>query len=166
MSARSRVTLALSAAAFAAACSNAQQPGPTDGPPAAEVVANGISYRASTQIMESFPVQLRTTVDVHNATGAPVRVVFPDGCVVLLRAFPQGATTVAWDQRRTVGCTAALVDVTLAAGESRSWETRTDAREILGDSLPDGRYRLEAYLRPQGGPIAVAAGTADLAVPR
>jgi hypothetical protein len=42
----------------------------------------------------------------------------------------------------------------------------TSARAILGDSLPDGRYRLEAWLRPDSGPVFVEAGTVDLSVPR
>ena len=63
-------------------------------------------------------------------------------------------------------CTASLVEETLAAGGSKTWEASTDARAMLGTTLPDGRYRLEAYLRPRTGTIALPAGTVDLAIRR
>ena len=38
------------------------------------------------------------------------------------------------------------------------------AATILGDSLPDGEYRITAYMRP-GQVVELEAGMADLAVP-
>ena len=58
------------------------------------------------------------------------------------------------------------MEVDLAPGETKTLETRSDAAAILGDSLPDGRYRLEAYLRGGGGEVTIEAGFADLAVAR
>jgi hypothetical protein len=126
----------------------------------------GIEYRASTDILESFPVQLRVNVRITNASGSALDLLFPDGCVVLVRAYRSGMSTPAWDQRFSIGCTAALVPLHLDAGQSATYTSMTNARAILGDSLPDGRYRLEAWLRPDSGPVLVEAGTVDLSVPR
>ena len=126
----------------------------------------GLEYRASTDILESFPVQLKVNVRITNASNSAMDLLFPDGCVVLVRAYRSGTSTPAWDQRLSTGCTAALVPLHLDARQSAMYSSMTDALAILGDSLPDGQYRLEAYLRPDTGPVAVAAGTVNLSLPR
>lgn len=137
----------------------------TDGP-AALATHGGVEYSAETLVMESFPVQLRTVVQVTNVSASAKHLSFPDGCVVLLRAYRAGSSQVSWDQGDTVMCTGAFVELNLDPGQTTSFETRADAAAILGDSLPDGRYRLAAYLRPTTGEITVDAGSADLAVAR
>lgn len=139
---------------------------PDGGRPAALTTDQGVEYSAETLIMESFPVQLRTVVTVKNVGDSSVRLSFPDGCVVLLRAYREGSSAAAWDQGNTVMCTGAFVEVDLAPGATRTFETSTDAAAILGDTLPDGRYRLVAYLRPTSGEVALDAGSADLAIHR
>lgn len=159
-------TIALAAGAQAA-CTGAREPVQPD--PASEVrVFESVEYRAETQVMESFPVQLRTRATVTNRAGRTAEVVFPDGCVVLLRAYrsPERSGPPAWDQAGAVGCTMALVEVALAPGEAREFSTGASARDILGDSLPDARYYFTAVLRPGGTEVEVAAGDAELAVPR
>src|SRR5690606_28313013 len=116
--------------------------------------------------MESFPVQLATTLYITNPNPVPVHVSFPDGCVVQLRAYPADSDEPGWDRGQPVDCTMAIVDVTVGPRSTRTFEVRTNAAAILGNSLPDGRYRLEAYVRPGPGEIAVSAGVVDLAVPR
>lgn len=131
------------------------------------VVESGVRYEADTRVMESFPVQLATTVTAINTTGRRVELTFPDGCVVLLRAYSDsGRTQRVWDQGEQVGCTMALVEWDLAPGEEITATARTDAAQILRDALPDGEYWLEALLRPEGRAVTVPAGAVDLAVPR
>jgi hypothetical protein len=131
------------------------------------VRAGDVEYSAETLVMESFPVQLRTTVTATNRGGRSVDITFPDGCVVLLRAYADEArTTLAWDQADHVYCTMALVEWHLAPGASRQATVRTDAAAILGDTLPDGEYWLAAVLRPDGRTVEVPAGSVNLAVPR
>jgi len=131
------------------------------------VRAQGVEFSAETAVMESFPVQLRTTVTATNTDRRSVDLTFPDGCVVLLRAYRDEARTQrAWDQAEHVGCTMALVQWTLAAGASRQTSVHTDAAQILGKMLPNGRYWLTAVLRPDGRAIEVPAGMVDLAVQR
>ncbi|MCI0436083.1 MAG: hypothetical protein L0271_20940 [Gemmatimonadetes bacterium] len=154
---RLRTALIPGLIAGAVACADATGPVRT---------VNGLEYRAWTDILESYPIQLHVHVEIRNRRLRTTTVEFPDGCVVLVRAFREGVETAAWDQAQIVGCTDAIVTVQLRPGESRRFESRTGAGEILGDSLPDGYYRIEACLRPRSGPIRLDAGLAPLSVPR
>ncbi|MSR35115.1 MAG: hypothetical protein EXR95_00520 [Gemmatimonadetes bacterium] len=152
-------------AAGAAGCANGVAPG--EGPSAGSIVQGGIEYAAETLILESFPVQLSTTVRMRNRSGARADVRLGSGCPVQLRVFKDAArTALAWDQGRVLVCTKEIQIVDLASGDSAQRTTRTNAREILGDSLPDGRYHLSAYVQVVGAPVLAAAGSADLAIPR
>ncbi|HEX7118039.1 MAG TPA: BsuPI-related putative proteinase inhibitor [Longimicrobiales bacterium] len=127
---------------------------------------SGITYRADTRVMESFPVRLGPTVSVRNDSGTPRTIRFPDGCVVLLRVYtePERTGQPAWDQARTVGCFQAIQEVDLAPGDTATLAGGTiGAAEILGDSLPAGRYYFTVVLRPDGQVLELAAGAADLA---
>ncbi len=125
----------------------------------------GLTYRVtSLTIAESFPVQVGVTVEIVNGSTTPRSVTFPDGCVVLMRAYGGGSDPV-WDMNSAVGCTMALVDVDLAPGESEVFQTGlVSAATILGNNLPNGEYRITAYLRP-GQMVELEAGRADLTVP-
>ena len=128
-------------------------------------LVDGITYRVTGfDIAESFPVQLGITVELANESTTQKSVTFPDGCVVLMRAY-DGGTEPVWDMGNTVACTLALVEVDLAPGESQEFRVGlVSAATILGDSLPDGEYRITVYLRP-GRIVELEAGIADLAVP-
>ena len=146
----------LSTAAFAACQTSTTGPGRLVG---------GLTYSvASFVVAESFPVQIGITVQIENTSATSRSVTFPDGCVVLMRAYGEG-TEPAWDMGSAVGCTMALVQVDLAPGEIEEFQTGlVSAQTILGDDLPNGDYRITAYLRP-GEIVELEAGTADLAVP-
>lgn len=124
-----------------------------------------LHYVAETAIRESFPVQLATTVTAANIGRRPAAIEFTDGCPVLLRAYrtPDRTGAPAWDQAHDTFCTMAIQNFTINPGESRRFTTQADAREILGDSLPNGRYYLTAVLRKSGGALELAAGEAGLA---
>ncbi len=128
-------------------------------------LVGGITYRATSLIIaESFPVQIGVTVELVNESGMPQSVTFPDGCVVLMRAYDGGPDPV-WDMGGSVACSLALVEVDLAPGGSEVFQSGlVSAATILGDSLPNGEYRITAYLRP-GEVVELNAGRADLAVP-
>lgn len=149
-----------------AGCAREATPPAADGPDAA-LLHGGLEYTADTRVMESFPVQLATTVTIANRGSAPVTLTLPDGCAVLLRAFRSATGTVpAYDALHNVVCTLALQEVTIPPGGREQFSTRSDAREILGDSLSDGTYWLRALVRPNGGEVEVPAGEVQLAVPR
>ena len=124
-----------------------------------------ITYEVTSfAIAESFPVQVSVTVEITNTATTPASVTFPDGCVVLMRAYDDG-TEPAWDMSGAVGCTQALVQVDLGPGDSEEFQTGlVSAATILGDSLPNGNYRITAYLRP-GRIVELDVGSVDLAVP-
>lgn len=137
------------------------------GPRGDVVVRDDIEYRGDVLVMESFPVQLRGTVAITNRGNTARTVVFPDGCVALLRAYRLDEADPIWDQASEVACTMALVEMRLQPGESQDVQTPT-ARgyDILGGRLPDGRYRITIHLRPDQGSVEVEGGTVDLAIPR
>ena len=126
-----------------------------------------ITYQMNSfAVAESFPVQIGVTVEIVNESASPQSVTFPDGCVVLMRAY-SGGTEPVWEMGSVVACTQALVQVDLASHESEEFQTGlVSAATILGDSLPSGEYRIAAYLRPSlGQEIELEAGRVDLAVP-
>ena len=136
-----------------------------NGPEAGSHLIDGLTYRVTSLIIaESFPVQVGVTIQIVNGSTAPQSVTFPDGCVVLMRVYDGGADPV-WDMGGAVACTLALVEVDLAPGDSEAFQTGlVSAATILGDSLPNGEYRITAYLRP-GQTVELEAGRVDLAVP-
>lgn len=158
----------IAAIAMVAALGCAQGGDPQEPPSTiAAVVESGVSYSADTRVMESFPVQLAIIVTATNTSERSIDITFPDGCVVLLRVYRDAARTdLAWDQADHVGCTMALVEWDIAPGSSETARAATDAGQILGDTLPDGEYWLEAVLRPDGRTVVVPAGSVELAIPR
>lgn len=168
---RVALVAALAIVLAAATCGDEPSTAPgqsdTEPPPAsgAPIVHGDIEYRADVLVMESFPVQLAGRVTITNRGNAAARLVFPDGCVALLRAYRNEARV--WDQSMDIACTMALVEMELAPGESRTVQAATaSGYDILGDELPDGEYEIRIYLRPEGGEVELSAGTTDLAIPR
>lgn len=139
----------------------------TDAPADSRSV-DGIVYSAQTAVAESFPVQLYVTATARNPAGNAARLTFPDGCIVTIRAYDNEGRSgdPVWDQSRGLMCTMAIEERTVPGGGALELRAASDARDVLGDSLPDGRYWLAAVLRPNGARVEVPAGSADLAVPR
>jgi hypothetical protein len=128
--------------------------------------ADGVEYSATTALLASYPVRLRTTATATNRTTRDVVLRFPDDCPVLVRALARNGEP-RWDQAGHEACGGAPTVLTLAAGASATFETELTAPDILGDSLPDDVYVLVAQLRPVGHPaVMLSAGRANLVVPR
>ena len=154
--------------ALAAACNGGSEvPEPPTGP-SAPIVQGGIEYTADTRVMESFPVQLDTRVTMRNGSSQRATVELGSGCPVILRVYRDAARTqLAWDQSVGMVCTMQIQIVDLAPGATAEKAApRVSARDILGDSLPDGRYYLSAFVQVVGGGLTLPAGSADLGVPR
>jgi hypothetical protein len=159
-----RLSIVPFAICIAAACQGGSSPVQPDDLASLRVV-EGVRYEADTRVMESFPVQLATSVTITNTTDARVTLRFHDSCVVTLRAYRNGQQV--WDQRTLILCAQGVVDAVIEPGKSRVFETRTDAAQILsGSGLPDGEYQLEAVLEPSGETVRLSAGTVPLAIPR
>lgn len=161
-------------AALITACSDGGSQAPLD--PGAdarlsgEIVRDGIEYDAEVAVLESFPVQLSGRVTLRNRVDERRTLTFADGCLALMRAYRAGGGGPVWDQAAETGCTMALVPIDLARGEERVLTTGVvSARDVLGEDLPDGSYRLAVYLRlvDEGVvEVEIPVGTVDLAIPR
>lgn len=154
----------LAAALVLAACARAVVTSGPDPVRPDAVMVGEIRYQAETAILESHPVQLRTTVSVTNTGARPDTLEMPGGCPVLLRAYrdPARTGTPVWDQARNTACTLQLLYLDLAPGQTRAFEGRATAHDILGDSLPNGRYYLTAVLRPENQVVELEAGDTEL----
>ena len=155
-----------------AACANGEDnvtdTPPVTPPPGSRTVGD-VVYSAETLVMESFPVQLHTIVTARNTSSQDVELHFPYPCVAMLHAYTDSTRSgaPAWSQERFIGCIAVIFDDTIAAGDTAQYSApNTNGYEVLGDSLPDGRYWLSASLNPGGQRIEVPAGVVDLAIPR
>lgn len=103
----------------------------------------------SAQLLQPSWDRLVGRMTLTNPTGDPVALRFPDTCVVLLRLYRLA------DEQRVVDahskrCQPLPVEVTLAPGESRTFETNVTFFFVLGVEVPEGRYRATLYLRPDG----------------
>lgn len=134
---------------------------------------DGLEFSGGVDVAESFPVQLGFDLRVRNTADRELHLV-SDGCGVLPRAYGSASRTgePAWDGRPGAPCLAHAAPVTLAPGEVRRFSRSYSARDVLGDSLPDGRYfftvTYRAALALDGEPrlVEVTAGEAELALPR
>ncbi len=158
-----RVRLLLLGAALVSGC-GASTVGPNDD--FDEVDYGNLTYHIkSVTIAESFPIQIGVTVSVRNQTASTQSVTFPDGCVVLMRAYNDDPEPV-WDMATGVACTLALVERDLEPGEEIEFGAGlVSAGTILGSTLPSGEYRMTAYLRPGGDIVELEMGLIDLDQP-
>lgn len=167
---------ALMAALVVTACTTAGNPDSETQQPAPDVAAAGetgrataaaMHYTADLRVMESFPVQLDARMQVHNPTTQKATLELPGGCPLLLSAYRDAARTdLAWDQGQAIVCTQQLQIVDLAPSAQQEFTSRSDARAVLGDSLPDGTYHMSARLVVNDTVITHTVGAVQLAVPR
>lgn len=165
----------LSAFLFAAcsATGNGEQDGAAASPdaPAAGVAdratARALHYTADLRVMESFPVQLGARMQVHNPLDRTAALEAPGGCPLHILAWRDSARTqLAWDQGHAIACTLQIQLIELAPNQQHEFTAATNAREILGDSLPDGLYYMTARLAVNDTMIMRPVGSVQLAVPR
>lgn len=155
-------------ATLALGACNAVLPEQDSGPVgAASISVQGgrVEYRAYSEPTAS-PAGWLRTVAVLRATGSRSSVVEYGGCPVEVQYFRTEARTgtPAWAQFRdpSYGCTLPLYRRTLAPGETLELAALSLPREVLGDSLPVGRYYVAAVVRPNGEIVRIAAGEVEL----
>jgi hypothetical protein len=99
-----------------------------------------------------------------NGGSAPESRVCPDDCPVRLRIYDIDGDRVApvWDG--PAGCERTPVVFAIAPGESARLPIPiTEAREILGNDLGEGPYRVTVWLAPEERVIEIEAGNVELA---
>lgn len=135
-----------------------------------------LTYNVDTRLVDTL---LYATASVTNAGTRAVYLEYGD-CVLSLRAYraPERTGTpvwrsearATWDGAHSYICLAYLAVTTLAPGATANpleRELRIPVVEVLGDSLPDGRYYFSGTLRLNSMRTPeVLAGSAELAFPR
>ena len=125
----------------------------------------GIVLSARVNTAAGPPLRLVATLSAHNLGVRADTMLFPAYCWLFLRAYrtPERAGPPVWDQEgiwrtRDGGCKLPTRPAVVPAGETREvYGDWVSAREILGDSLPPGRYwfAVTAYTSPPHPPFVV-----------
>lgn len=136
---------------FAACSSSHQLP--------SETTVGEIRYRATTSVLTTNPVVLRSVLTVTNIGNGVAQVEISATCPFSLEVFTTSARVgpPAWSQAGQQ-CAAVARVVSFAPGESRSFDSHATAREILGDSLTAARYYFVAVIQPSGRALRIEAG--------
>jgi hypothetical protein len=130
-------------------------------------VADFFTYRAAPVTVSGSPAQVRAQVTATLDFAGSSLVSFSRDCPVLLYAYRDRARRDAaprsgaadWSQPK---CAAIQETVTMSKGQSRALETVVNARDILGASLPSGRYYFAVAVQAQGNRVFMSAGELDL----
>jgi hypothetical protein len=136
----------------------------------------GLALRTRIELVDTV---LHATASVTNTTSRSIHLQY-GACALSLHAYRNPARSGApvwrsvgrapWHGRGGYGCPAYLRSHTLAPGavlQVREFQIRVPLIEILGDSLPDGRYYFSAIVRLNFGRTSeLPAGSASLALPR
>jgi hypothetical protein len=134
--------------------------------------ADQLAFRGESRLEGAGPTRLLTEVTVTNTGRERVRIEY-GACSIWIRAYrtPERTGAPAWDQIRhpQIGaprvCAMYLAVRELGRGESFSpheFRAAIPIPEILGDSLPAGRYHLVARVLLNGFAVDVPAGEAEL----
>lgn len=133
-----------------------------------------LTFVGGVDVRESFPVQLGFRLVARNVADHDVGLV-TDGCGIDVRAFrgPERRGEPAWSSDPDGPCLTSPVPIVVAAGDTVLWTRDLTAADVLGDSLPDGRYWFTVALGEASvvtsehvKEVEVTAGDAELAVPR
>jgi hypothetical protein len=135
-----------------------------------------LTYKVDTRLVDTV---LYATARVSNAGTRAVYLEYGD-CVLSLRAYRTPDRTsppvwrsearATWDGAQSYACLSYLAVTTLAPGATANpleRELRIPVIEVLGDSLPNGRYYFSGTLNLNSARTPeVPAGSAELALPR
>ncbi len=129
---------------------------------------DAVTYRAETEVADRDPTTIRTVVTATLTGAGGSRLRFSYACPVVLYLYRSRARRDAaprsgqpeWKSREA--CGPELQEMWLNRGESRTFEIRANARDILGDSLPPGRYYFTAVVQEERTRIFLSSGEAEL----
>ena len=145
--------IALGAIALVA-CSSQQEPA---------APFRDLTLEARSEVVPGPSAALRGTVTVTNTTDHAISFQ-AGGCPVLLQVFgsPDRAGAPAWDQATNTYCTAVLQNVILQPGAAHQFVAQAPVSEVLGATLPNGRYYVGATIRLDSHQQQVPAGDVEL----
>ena len=116
-----------------------------------EIRTDSIVFRAAAVVLHGPAEMVRAEVTVSNRGPRASTLLVAGGCPVIFQLLtnpPPNARTV-WDSRKarsSMGCAASLLRARIEPGESRVFVREAEKKEILGDSLPAGRYYVLSQL--------------------
>ena len=130
--------------------------------------ADLLTYRASRITLGGSPEQVKASVTATLDYAGSVLVRFSPDCPVLLSAYRDRARrdeaprsgAADWTQPAT--CEMPEKQIGMYRGDTRTLETTATVQDILGATLPAGRYYFAVAVRAQGNRIMLSAGEADL----
>ena len=126
------------------------------------------TYTAEPVSVTGSPPVIRAGVAATLTKAGAATTSFPADCAVTLLAYSTGSRRDEaprsgppdWTQQQT--CTNTTENVGMRRNESRTFETTATAREVLGDSLPPGRYYFAVIYKAGKQRIYLSAGNALL----
>jgi hypothetical protein len=131
-------------------------------------VREGVTYWVDMEIVQAVPVAVRARVAfARDPRGSSLRRISID-CPVVLHAYRSriqrdaAPRSGAADWRAPRSCGPGEREIVLRGATPHVFDVSATAAEILGDSLPPGRYSFAVSVHPGGSPIFLAAGEAEL----
>lgn len=138
---------------------------------------SNLDISASSSVIAALPYQrtatpgIETIVTLRNNTSQPIPVRFGDGCFDGLRIFKTAdlsGTPVYSNDGPRVCAAIGILPSALAPGETRQATLYVAMKDVLGSSLPNGTYYVDARVTmfiPQlvSGMVDVDAGSVNLA---
>ena len=138
-----------------------------------EIVVTEIPTYSAVSTLESGGI-VQVTITARNETDRAVHYSIRVPCGVFVRVHRDAARSgPAWDQwawlnMQTGGCKGLAVERILRPGGSETFMPSAAVDDILGDSLPSGRYFVSGMIIqdvPDLGRVDIAAGELDLVAP-
>ncbi|MDQ3309886.1 MAG: hypothetical protein M3497_07140 [Gemmatimonadota bacterium] len=136
---------------------------------AATRTAESITYRANTEATSASPLIIRTQVTAVPAHPGGARLRYSADCPVILFVYHSRARRDAAprsgepDWRSARSCQGGFSEEWLNGGQSWTLGGEATTQEILGDSLPPGRYYFAAVVQTDRQRVFLSAGEANLA---
>ena len=120
-------------------------------------------FQARTELTGTPPESIAVTVEITNTSTESARALVSRYCHVLFewRAASDSTPRPRWDGRQRM-CLVRGRDVSLRPGQTEVLRTTASVREVLGDSLPDGRYIVTAIFEVDGATVTRLAGAVVL----
>ena len=120
-------------------------------------------FQSRAELTGTLSDSIVVTVAITNTSTESVRALVSQYCHVLFewRAASDSTARPRWDGRQRM-CLARGRDVSLDPGRTEVLRTTASVREVLGDSLPDGRYIVTAIFEVDGATVTRLAGAVVL----
>lgn len=131
-------------------------------------IADLLTDRASPVSVAGTPAVVTEQVSATLDYAGSAIISFSHGCPLVLYAYRDRARrdaaprSGAADWTQPVACGTQQDQVILSRGGSRTLETSVRAADILGSSLPSGRYYFAVALHAEGNRVMLSAGDAQL----